>query len=260
MSNKFLFLSSFALIILCSTVSQAQIADGTYTNWDIQKSINTQSIINNNTVNSVMMSGAMKGKSGAKGRRKSAGSKKPVTTSNNAVNKPPVVKTVDTTFTNSGSYLMPAEFARNVTKNGGNVAKQQKVFEDALAEFQQAGESKNFNPNDVARSGETLMMFCLEAVYGEKLNTNQQNSIYNQLKEKYGADASFSSLSDIQKQKLNETAILLSKMVYLVYMNAKDSGISDIRTKSNEFASGVFEKFTGVPIDKAYIYPDRVKW
>ncbi len=259
MTNKNLISGILMLILFGFTVSQAQIAGGTFSNWDIQKSINMQSIITNNTVNSVMMSGAMKGKSGSQPRTSAHGQKSSAT-QNPKINPLANAALGTTTFTNSGSYLMPAVFARNVTKDKADVNEQEQVFREALAGYEQSAREKKFNPNDVARSGSGLITFCLQVFYGEKFNSNQYRSVYKKLKENLESNVEFSKLSDSDKQKMNETSVMLSLMVNAVNTEAVDSGSSAKKIQAQNFASEVFQRFTGVAIDKAYIYPDRVQW
>ena len=236
-----------------------QIASGTYSNPTVQSSVNMQSIITNNTVNSIIMQGAMKGKTSRRAPSSAVRNKNTTSGQKNVPTAPKPSKLADTFFVNSGKFLMTEDFARSFSKNQTEFAQRKDFFETSLRDFDQNLLKSGEKPNDVARSTYYLAVACIDPVYGKTFNL-QRKSIYEKIRITYENSPEFASLDNEKKQKLYELGILLTVMIEQVQEAAQKSDDSQIKEKAKTLTIETFEKFMGFSMEDLKIYPDRVDW
>ncbi len=237
MKKYFLIAVLFTVIVFLPKSASAQAPSPMTSSIDF---LSRQIQYDSMTMNTMMT------RSDDKQRTKSGGTKAPVKK----------VARETSTFTPSGSLIMPREFANEFGKTPQEKRDAEAAFAQGLGVVEDLKKQKGFAANDVARASSLLFINCLATYSGKDLTQKQKDGIYSTFKNLYETDEYFQSLSDKQRQRVYETNGILWMFVSTYFRLAEEKGDRESLQKSRDTAEYIFNQFIGVPITSIRLKPD----
>lgn len=256
--KKCVFFGFLFLTLAFSKAVSAQISTPVQSSLDF---IGRQNTYDSWKMNNMMFSSAARptGRSGKSVRsRGGSSSNNTATGGGRRTNNATVVAAVRgaTTFSSTGSFLMPKYIAEHLGKNEKEKREFEETFVKGLNSFRELEKIKGYVKNDVARAASSVFVFCISSHSGKPLTQKQKDGVYKTFKEFYETDKTFQSLGNQDKQRIYEKNAIFWSFVYIADVAAAMKGDVVSRKKAKETAAFVFQSFTGVSIDKVRLSAD----
>lgn len=153
-----------------------------------------------------------------------------------------------TTFSSSGSLVIPKEFAREIGKTGQGEREAEAKIIKHLTFFDGFLKYRGYAANDVARTSSMIFVECLSQYLNKDLTQEQKNGVYAAFKDLYETDEYFQSLSNTEKQKNYETQALLWSFVADASIAVREKGDGESKRRLKNTAENIFKQFVGFPI------------
>jgi hypothetical protein len=155
------------------------------------------------------------------------------------------------TMFRNGAPVMPKRLAaRLISQPGKQRTQLEQVFRELLRAYAARSRQQNAPANDLART----LAFCIAANYAyateQEVSAAGLAELRRKIRAAFTSDAKFRAISDLKKQELSESLVILTLFAALGYDEAKAAKKPELQSKFKMLARANLQSMLGVPVQR----------